>query len=424
MENITLMPWSNSKKVIFRFLFIYLILYAFPFPIQFLFEWFGPIYDQWWSGPVAWIGEHLVGLDYEITVLPNGSGDTTFNYVQVFLFLFLAISGTIIWSAIDKRRLEYEKLLYWLTVYVRYYLAFTMMGYGFAKVIKTQFPDPYTDILVRPVGQLSPMGLLWTFMGYSTAYTIFAGMGEVLGALFLFFRRTVLLGALILSIVLINVVILNFSYDVPVKLFSIHLLFMCLFLLAPNASRLWGLLVLNKAVEAAPCEAVFNDRKKRTALLVGKIMLIGFLVVSNTTTGLDRQHQLEDMLGKGVSYGGHYNVETFVLRGDTLPAICNNTSRWKSVRLDRKDWFSIEYMDGALISHPFESDTTQQTIKIVMSPSYFYYFKCHPIDSTRILWRGLMGSDSLKMVVQKRPASDFLLVKRGFHWINEYPFNQ
>src|SRR6185295_12939438 len=102
MEEVMLRPWSNSKKVIFRLLFIYLILYAFPFPIQFLFERLGPIYDQWWSGPVAWVGKHLIGLDQENTVMPNGSGDTTFNYVQVFLFLFLAISGTVIWSAIDR----------------------------------------------------------------------------------------------------------------------------------------------------------------------------------------------------------------------------------------------------------------------------------------------------------------------------------
>ena len=136
------------------------------------------------------------------------------------------------------------------------------------------------------------------------------------------------------------------------------------------------------------------------------------------------QEQLEEIVSTGVSYGGHYNVETFVLRGDTIPAVSNNTSRWKSVRIDRKDWFSIEYMDGAVISHPLESDTTQQTLKIIMAPRYFYYFKCHPIDSTRILWRGLMGTDSLKVVVQKKPVPHFLLVKRGFHWINEYPLNQ
>ena len=420
MEDITLMPWSNSKKVIFRLFFIYLILYALPFPIL-----SGDVnaYTLWWIGPVSWAGKRLLGIDYEIT-LPNDSGDTTFNYVQVFLYFLLALAGTIVWSALDRKRPGYEKLLFWLTVYIRYFLAFTMMGYGFAKVIKTQFPSPFLGMLVQPVGEISPMRLLWTFMGYSTAYTVFAGMGEVLGGLFLFFRRTVLLGALILSIVLIHVVILNFSYDVPVKLFSIHLLFMSLFLLAPHASRLWKLLVLNKAVEAAPCEPVFRDRKKRIGLLAVKIVLIGFIVVMDVTNGLDRQQHLEDTMGNSVSYSGIYNVETFVLRGDTIPAILNNTTRWKRVLVYYKDWASIEYMDGAVVSHRFESDTTHHTIRIISSPSYVYSFNYHPIDEKRILWRGLMGSDSLKLVVRKKGSDDFLLINRGFHWINESPFNQ
>jgi hypothetical protein len=268
------------------------------------------------------------------------------------------------------------------------------------------------------------MGLLWTFMGYSTAYTFFAGMGEVLGGLFLFFRRTTLLGALILSIVLINVVILNFSYDVPVKLYSIHLLFMGLFLLAPHASRLWKLLVLNKAVEAAPCEPVFHDRKKRIALLITKIVLIGFIVIYNVTTHLDTLRQLEDSVGDRVSYGGIYDVETFVIRGDTIPAIPNNTSRWKRVLVYQKNVAFIEYMDGIVMTQRFESDTARHTIKIISSPSYAYSFNYYPFDKTRVLWKGLMGSDSLNLVVQRKGFDDFLLINRGFHWINESPFNQ
>jgi hypothetical protein len=418
MENINIEPWTNTKKVLFRLLFIYLILYALPLSGD------GNTYTPWWTGPVSWIGKHVLGIDQEIVVFANGSGDTTFHYVQAFLFFLLALLGTIVWSALDWKRRDYEKLLFWLTVYIRYVLAFTMMGYGFAKVIKTQFPSPFLGMLLQPVGELSPMRLLWTFMGYSTAYTVFAGMGEVLGGLFLFFRRTTLLGALILSIVLINVVIINLSYDVPVKLYSIHLLSMSLFLLAPHASRLWKLLVLNMAVDAAPCEPVFRDRKKRIGLLLVKIVLIGFIVVMDVTNGLDRQRQLEDTMGNRISYSGIYDVETFVLRGDTIPAMLNNTTRWKRVLVYYKDWASIEYMDGAVLSHRFESDTTHHTIRIISSPSYVYSFNYHPVDEKRILWKGLMGSDSLNLVVQKKGLDDFLLINRGFHWINEYPFNQ
>lgn len=55
-------------------------------------------------------------------------------------------------------------------------------------MIPTQFPTPTADKLMQPYGESSPMGILWTFMGSSTAYTIFAGTaGEVLAAIPLLF---------------------------------------------------------------------------------------------------------------------------------------------------------------------------------------------------------------------------------------------
>ena len=47
---------------------------------------------------------------------------------------------------------------------------------------------------------------------------------EVLGALLLLFRRTTALGAAVLAVVLVNVVMMNFCYDVPVKINGVHYL--------------------------------------------------------------------------------------------------------------------------------------------------------------------------------------------------------
>jgi hypothetical protein len=46
---------------------------------------------------------------------------------------------------------------------------------------------------------------------------------------------TLLLGALLVAATTTNVLLLNLSYDVPVKLYSVHLLVMALFLAAPMA---------------------------------------------------------------------------------------------------------------------------------------------------------------------------------------------
>ena len=59
-----------------------------------------------------------------------------------------------------------------------------------------------------------------------------------MGGTLRYFRRTTTLGALIVAFVMTNVVMLNFCYDVPVKLFSLHILAFALFLVAPDAKRL------------------------------------------------------------------------------------------------------------------------------------------------------------------------------------------
>jgi len=87
--------------------------------------------------------------------------------------------------------------------------------------------------MLEAIGDQSPMGLLWNFMGASAPYTIFGGLGELIGGLLLTNRRTALLGALISAAVMSQVVMLNFSYDVPVKIYSSELLLTARVLIAP-----------------------------------------------------------------------------------------------------------------------------------------------------------------------------------------------
>jgi hypothetical protein len=189
---------SSAKRILFRFVFAYLFLYnplalmnAIP-DAEKLFGTDADPYTELWRPVVIWVGAHLFHV--EITVLPLGSGDTTFNYVQIFCFGMLAAAATLLWTLFDRRRTNYLRLHDWLRSYVRFTLAANMLAYGAAKVIPTQFPNPSLDRLMQPFGDASPMGLLWTFMGASGSYTIFTGISEMVGGLLVTARRTTLLG--------------------------------------------------------------------------------------------------------------------------------------------------------------------------------------------------------------------------------------
>src|SRR5207248_10061575 len=118
----------------------------------------------------------------------------------------------------------------------------------------SQFPPPWQWRYLQTYGESSPMGILWTFMGASKSYTIFAGAVEMLGGILLFLPRLATLGALIGIAAMTNVFILNMSYDVPVKLYSFHLLAMGAFLILPEMKRLARFFVLNRPTETSPAE--------------------------------------------------------------------------------------------------------------------------------------------------------------------------
>ncbi len=246
--------WSTPTLVAFRFIFVYFVIYLVPFPFYWV-PYSGIIIEPLHTMSFA-ITEHfgrfILDSAYMNPPTTTGSGDTMFHYIQLLLVTLLAGVITLIWSIVDRKCSNYEKLVYWFVILLRYYLALTMLTYGFAKVFRTQFPPLTLGDLSKTYGDSSPMKLLWTFMGYSGPYTIFAGLGEVVGGSLLLFKRTRLLGAMTIVVVMSQVVMLNFSYDVSVKLYSSHLLLMAIIIMTPDTTRLLNFFILNY-ISAFPC---------------------------------------------------------------------------------------------------------------------------------------------------------------------------
>jgi hypothetical protein len=418
----------NVNTLTFRFIFIYFLLYIVPFPLDQIP--FTGIVWQWLSvsafNAADAVYKELQGAEYTPLVMPGGSGDTTYNYIQVLAFVVIAFFITLIWSAINRKRTTDDKLFDWLTVLVRYYLAFTMINYGMFKIFKTQFPTPFGEWLMQSYGESSPMRLLWTFMGFSTAYNIFIGLGEFFGGFLLLFRRTRLLGALIVIAVMSNVVMLNFTYDVPVKLFSTHLLLMAIYLTLPDIRRLINFFVLNKRVDGVAIQPVYSNDKTRRVYFIGKgalIVLFLFLQVkSQFEIQAQRDAYYEKRATEGSGLNGEFEVDTFVLGGDTLEA-GNETRRWKKVNFTARK-ASIQYMDGASMDWNINSNPGYKRFIMVSTDiSTIGNFK-YQQNGGEVIARGILNQDSVVAKMRRTSSSEFLLVSRGFHWVNEFPFNR
>lgn len=420
--------WGLARRIAFRFAFCYVTLYLLPFPVNQLPEWVpgaGTLlgwYDTLLHEVVRWVGKHALHVPYEITVFTNGSGDTTYDYLLVLCFAALAVVATLLWTVLDRRGSTHGSLHEALRVYVRYALAAILLSYGFDKVFKLQFPAPSPGKLVQPFGESSPMGLLWTFMGHSTAYTIWSGALEVLGGTLLLFRRTTTLGALVTAAVMANIVMLNFSYDVPVKLYSTHLLVLASFLLIPDVRRLADVFLLQRATQPQSLTPPFPTGRLRYARLIAKSLFIGYTLFAIVTSCLEALKAYGDHAPR-IAMFGVYEVEEVAIAGDATSA---GSRGWKRVGVTNTG-LRITLNDGSVRLFQSKDDPDKKTLSLSpwAEPAgkavVLAYTQPDPWHATL---EGELDGKAVRARLLKLDTSKYLLLTRGFHWIQEYPFNR
>jgi hypothetical protein len=180
--------WGTLQKIAFRFFFVFFILYVFVTPNGII-----PNTDsiiEFYLHPfiiiIPWLAKHLLHASISVGAYENDSGDRAFDYLVYLFIIILAAVSCIIWSVTGRKTRNYNKMLYWLYVVVRYYAGITMLNYGGVKVIKLQFAAPTPMRLMEPVGNLSPFILAWTYMGHSIGFNYFAGLAEITCGMLMF----------------------------------------------------------------------------------------------------------------------------------------------------------------------------------------------------------------------------------------------
>lgn len=111
-------------------------------------------------------------------------------------------------SISKKRNLRGRVILNVLYLGLRYYAAYTLLGYGFAKIMGAQF-TVLDSQLAKPMGDVSGFWLTWYYFGYSPVYSDLTAIFQVAGAVLLCFRRMALIAALVLLPVMVNIVCID-----------------------------------------------------------------------------------------------------------------------------------------------------------------------------------------------------------------------
>jgi uncharacterized membrane protein YphA (DoxX/SURF4 family) len=421
--------WRLATRVGFRFCFVYFGLYCLLTQISTSLV---PLANIDIPDPstltpsrqiVIGTAKYLLHIPRPLVYADTGSGDKTFDWVLLFCLILVAFLATVVWSILDRRRQNYTSLHKWFRLVIRICLAGQMFAYGWMKAIPTQMPYPSLFTLVEPYGHFSPMGVLWSAIGAAPGYEIFAGCAEMLGGILLIFPRTAMLGAMVCLADMTQVFMLNMTYDVPVKLLSFHLILMSLFLLAPDLRRLANFLLLNRTAEPSSEPPLFSTAQGNRVALAAQVLFGIWLVSMNVYGSWSSWHRYSGGRPKSVLYG-IWDVSQQTVDGQVRSPLLGDYGRWRRVIFDFRDYATFQHMDDSFAGYRASfKDNTLELTKVKEPKSTAHFMFQRPAGDFLVL-DGEMDSHKIHMQLERFDEKKLLLVSRGFHWVQEYPFNR
>jgi len=419
--------WSLPAKIAFRLSFCYLMLYMFcngnvtvftifqPFPA--VEGWIGkvlftPLYalTQWWGVKAL----HLTGVAAKWH--RDGSGDTLLNFLLCATFLAVSVLATAVWSVLDRRRPHYRTLYAWLRFFLRLNVGMGMLQYGFYKVFPVQMQPPSMAVLNEPVGQMSPMTLLWTMLGFSPLYERVCGAAEAIGGLLILVRRTALAGAILSAFVMTNVVLYNLFFDVPVKLYAIHVLLMAVFVMLPDMRPLWDFFVMNRAARLVGVwtPPASTPRFRQATAIFEVVFLIGAVAGFIKFDG-DRYSAYTESVRPAPVIG------LWALDATSPEPLTIGGVPWREISIDNLTRGMARSPDGQLWRMYLTYDEKKHTLGMVSrggSGAVKYAWQV-PDQDHMILTT--VGKSPMTLTFHRVPTpATYPLLTRGFHMVNEW----
>ena len=417
--------WTPPQRLAFRLGVVYLALFCLVTQIS------GSLIPNPWVPyrdlgrlwPVReithWVGRTVFGIDVPLDDV--SSGETLFFWIQ-WSWIIAAAGVAALASSLMARRRDYASWLPWCGLAVRVALAASMIEYGMTKVIPTQFPAPPLTALVTPAGDMSLSALLWTTIGSAPAYEIVTGCVEVLAGVLLLLPRTVTLGALLALASLTQVLLLNLTFDIGVKLVTTHLVVLAVILLVPTA-RLFAVWVGFRsemlAIGADPrSRRPFTSRPAIAAQLLLAVYLLGMQTWINWSFwqvgGGGRP--------KSVLYG-IWNVERLTVDGQVRPPESHDYDRrWRRVIFDEPEAVVIQRTDDSFARYGASIDRGSGTIVLVKGTSLTWtsHLTYDRAADDRLSLDGDMDGHRIQAELKRVDRSAFPLLNSSFRWIRPH----
>ncbi len=397
------------KDFLWKYTLVFVVFFIVTFEFEYsvipnLYQLLNPFFENlvYWSGTLL--------FDLKVDFNPVISSDSIGLYVHTFNLIIISVLLAFIWAMLFKTSIKNIRQL--TLKIITYYLSLQMLLYGLNKVFKLQFYKPASNLLFTNLGDLTPDILYWSTIGSSWSYSFFLGLTEVIVACFLLFKKTRLLGVLVGIVVMVNVVLINFSYDISVKLYAAFLLSLFLVLIVPYLNYLYASLVLQKPIALnLENEKVFGFIPNNYKAGIKVIVIFLFLM-----EGLYPSY-------KANIYNGDKSKQRIFTGAYKVVDAINKSSdyNWKQVFIHKDGYFISKSEDDKMQDYQLEVDTVNQILSIVRYDLNKKYTLNYELKNNKLHHVfGVIGKSNIDFYLHQIDEKTIPLLNASFHWTTNH----
>lgn len=118
---------------------------------------------------------------------------------------------------------------------------------------------------------------------------------------------------------------------------------------------------------------------------------------------------------------GIYEINTV---SGSLPDSVLPYHRWTKIYMEKGDlMIPLDPTQGLAVYNTI-TDTGQHRLSLWRNDEDTLTLHYQVPEKDLLVLNGNMGADSVKIQLKRKDPGEFILMSRGFHWINETPYNR
>jgi len=200
---------------------------------------------------------------------------------------------------------------------------------------------------------------------------------------------------------------------------------MAAFLVLPDLRRLADFFLFHRTVKPAPNRPLFRRTWPHRGTLALRTVLVAVFVFLMLQRAANTRRTYGDLAPRSPLYGV-WNVDVMEIDGTPRPPLVTEETRWRRLVVESSHLLSLHLMNDSRHRYNLDIDPQKGTLEMTPreDPRTKSTLSYKTLGPRLLAVEGTLDRQKIRARLHRVDESSFLLLSRGFHWINEYPFNR